>query len=84
MVPRAALGLGVLGPLGGPRRNLGSVGGEMDLLSACGGVLGLFDDFFVAAGGGDGDLGSSRFRFRWCCWSVAATEEVSLLSSLGE
>ena len=68
MVPRAALGLGVLGPLGGPRRNLGSVGGEMDLLSACGGVLGLFDDFFVDAGGGDGDLGSSRFRFRsrWC------------------
>ena len=44
-VPRA-LGLGVLGPLGGPRLSLGSVGGEMDLLSAGGGVLGLFDDFF--------------------------------------
>ena len=40
----------------------------MDLLSACGGVLGLvFDDFFEA-GVGEGDLGSSRFRFRWC-WS---------------
>ena len=77
MVPRA-LGLGVLGPLGGPRLSLGSVGGEMDLLSAGGGVLGLFDDFFGAGARGDGDRGSSRFRFRWSRWSV------SLLSILGD
>ena len=63
VVPRA-LGLGVLGPLGGPRLSLGSVGGEMDLLSAGGGVLGRFDDFFGAGASGDGDRGSSRFRFR--------------------
>lgn len=72
------LGLGVLGPLGGPRLSLGSVGGEMDLLSACGGVLGLvFDDFFEA-GVGEGDLGSSRFRFRWC-WSDSLPCSLSCL-----
>ena len=81
-MPRA-LGLGVLGPLGGPppRLSLGSVGGEMDLLSDSGGVLGRFDDFFEA-GVGEGERGSSRFRFRWSprCWSAW----LSLLGILGD
>ena len=64
-------GLGVLGPLARPTLSLGSVGGE----SGSGGVLGgleafeaveAFDNFLagiIVGGGGEGDLGSSRFRF---------------------
>ena len=54
----------------------------MDLLSAGGGVLGLFDDFFGAGASGDGDRGSSRFRFR-CLFRGSAPSRLTSDGSTG-
>ena len=64
---RLFLGLGVRGPLGLlPSLSLGSVGGESGSGGVRGGLPLDFDTFLagiMVGGGGDGDLGSSRFLF---------------------